>query len=188
MHQNELARLLLKITGVVVIAYALIGLPQNMVLVLGMLPALPGFWQAVATPQFWGMSFAPFIIYLAIGLFLFLWSGKIADRIVVPVQESVSDAKDFQALEEIAICVLGLYFLAEGLSDAARWAGTEFSEMVRTHRSFGESVWLVGFGFIGSAIVRLFIGIALLLGRRGFIALRRRVVSFRPLANPNRYG
>ena len=77
MDQRGIGRLLVKITGLVVICYALIGLPQNFVTVMGMLSfggtrGVPGITEAIALPQFWGMSFGPFIIYLAIGLGLFL--------------------------------------------------------------------------------------------------------------------
>lgn len=182
MHQQEIARMLVKILGLVVVAYALIGLPQDIVLTIGMLgfgrgTGVPSLATAIRMPQFWGMSFAPFVIYVVIGLSLFWWSGRIVDHIVIRTQPNATDSTDYRTFEEIAIAVLGAYFLAEGLADMARWAGAELGDAIRNHRAFGQYIWSAQFGIISGGGMRIIIGVVLTIGSRGFVAFRRLLSS-----------
>src|SRR5690348_1138841 len=109
MSQHELARLLVKIAGLVFIVYAFIGLPQNIVYVVSWLSfetraGVLSFGQSLAMPQFWGMSFAPFVFYLVAGVALFRWSVKIVDGVVVGRDASeITSSAHCRGLEEMAV-------------------------------------------------------------------------------------
>jgi hypothetical protein len=172
MDEQALARLLLRMAGLVIVIYALVGLPGNVVTVLGFLSSshgreLPSFGQALTDPRFWGMSFAPSAIYLATGLSLFRWSGRLVNFVVLRhTEKHAHDAADYQAIEEIAVSVLGAYLCAEGLVEIARWAAVEFTERIITF-------WLTEGAILLSGAVYIVIGIMLLFWCRGFVALRR---------------
>lgn len=181
MDQRDLARMLVKIAGLVIVVYAVIGLPQNIVTVVAMLSfsnhtGLPSIGQAIAMPQFWGMSFTPFAIYLAIGLGLIWWSGKISDRVIVPPDaKNAPGSADYRGLEEAAVAVLGAYLCAEGVADAARLAGTAFGEATQQHMHIDAYLWGWQVGTVVGALTRIVLGAALMAGSRAFVAFRRRM-------------
>ncbi len=169
MDQRDLARLLVKIASLVIMAYALIGLPQNMVTVIGLLSfgratGTPSLGDALEMPQFWGMSFVPFAIYLAIGLGLFVGGGRIVDGFV-PAVRSRPDGEGAspRALEEIAVFILGLYFFGQGLADMAPWLADVVSFLNRAQVSL-----------VATPTMKVIIGIVLMFRCREVVKLRRR--------------
>jgi hypothetical protein len=177
MEQQNLGRLLIKVLGIIVIAYALIGLPQNVVTVIGMLSlgrstGVPRLTEAIEMPQFWGQILIPFIVYLAMGLWLFWWGGRTVDRVAARDKNEIIPSA-LHGLDELAVFILGLYFFAEGIVDITRWTTTEFAYDASSHSQFGSSVWVGNFGTLGSGGMRLLIGVFLTFGCRIVAALRR---------------
>jgi hypothetical protein len=176
MDQRDAGRLLAKATGLFVVAYTLIWFPENIILTVGILgfrtaSPVPSIMEAFATPQFWGMCFAPFLIDLAIGLGLIGWGSRAAHP-VAPQENSATTPAPWRAIEAIGLTILGLYFLGEGLADAAHWTAAELADAAANHGRFGASIWSAQFGIVGGAVMRIGIGTALLLRRSGFVALR----------------
>lgn len=181
MHQHDLARMLVKIAGLVIVVFAVIGLPQNIVTVVAVLSfsnraGLPSLGQAIAMPQFWGMSFAPFAAYLAIGLGLIWWSGTISDRVIVRRDpKDIPGSADYRGLEEAAVAVLGAYLCADGLADAARWVGAAGGQALQQHLPIARYLWGWQVGTAIGALMRIVLGAALMAGNQGFVAFRRRM-------------
>src|SRR5712691_4161881 len=103
MDQRDLARILVRIVGLIFISYAVIALPSNVLATIGLVK------QKIGQPELWAISIAPFI-YLVVGLGLFSWSRQLADRIVGPRGSPISSPTRLHVSEEIAAAIVGLYF------------------------------------------------------------------------------
>jgi hypothetical protein len=105
--------------------------------------------------------------HLAVGLALFLFAGRIADRIVDRQRNEITFQGGWRAWEETAVAVLGLYSFVEGIFDAAGLAVAAL-----TQRGYVINL-------VVSTALKLGFGIALMLGARGLVALRLRLIAFR---------
>lgn len=92
---------------------------------------------------------------------------------------------DLRGVEEVVIAALGVYFVATGLADVIYyWGKIGLYQRYITENTFPMPVILEGdFGGIISAAGRVAIGALLFLFSRGVVALRRRLLSLRPLTN-----
>jgi hypothetical protein len=188
MDQRELARLLIKVAGLLVAVYALVILPYQITSVIGLLHqnASRDLWETIKLPSFWGMTISPAAISLALGLGLFFGSGRIVNHYVV-TGPSDADAKahQLQSLEEVAVAVLGLYLMVNGFIDAVRFVALLLYDATTLRNSFGEILASQNLDWMVSTAARLVIGIALMLRGHALVALRRGLVGLRPMANRN---
>lgn len=179
MSLRDIARLAIKIAGLIIIVSAGIELPSLLGRLLPLQAPMTA-WDVVA------MAFVPPAIAALIGLLLYWGSGRIADRLLVepaaPGQQG--GGLDLRGVEEIAIAALGLYFAANGIADAAYyWGKVGLYHRYITENTFPMPVILEGdFGGIVSTAARLVVGIGLVVFSRGIVAVRRRLLSLRPLA------
>ncbi|HXP74672.1 MAG TPA: hypothetical protein VN823_11050 [Stellaceae bacterium] len=187
MDQRELARLLIKVAGLLIAVYALIDLPYQIASVFGLFHQNTGrdLWEIIKIPTFWGMTISPAAISFGLGLSLFFGGGRIVNRYLVAGSSDVdARAGQLQGLEEVAVAVLGIYLLTGGLIDAARLIAqllynaatlkNSFSEILAMSRSLD---WMI------STAVRVAIGVALMLRGHALVALRRGLVGLRPMAD-----
>ena len=179
MDQRELARLLIKIAGVVIAVWGISTLPYQATNVT--------FWlnqpieRAILLPQFWALTVVPGAICIAIGASLFLSGGSLAKRLVPKSERSPPEAKsDWEQLEQVAVAVLGLYFVADSLSDLTQTAGIVLSNILQRMGGW----WYIVSTFVLSVLVdfiRLAIGIALMLRGHVLVSIRRGIVRMRTL-------
>ncbi|MGK9236386.1 hypothetical protein KXS07_31685 [Inquilinus limosus] len=177
MPLREIARLLVKIAGLVVIVSAVIDLP---VLLGRMLPMeAPMTARDVIT-----MTFVPPAIAGLIGIIMFWGAGRIVDRLLVtPATPSQGGGVDLRAVEEIAIAALGLYFVATGIADAFYYWGKAglYYRYVTENNIPMPIIAPDDFGGFASTAAQLAIGVVLVLLSRGIVAVRRRLLSLRPI-------
>ena len=129
-------------------------------------------WQTVAVI---GTSLlGPFAIQAAVGL-CFLWcSGRIVDKVsLAPEKDGIVEAADLRNIEITLVAVLGLYFIADGVAELIRssliW-GIRYSESGSL-----SATWNGYISVFVEPLVKLIIGIMLVLGRGGSVAVRHRV-------------
>jgi hypothetical protein len=176
--RRDLTRLLVRIFGLIILASAVVGLPLSIYRFVVYLSALDGAravysWQDVA---FIGASyFGPFVAYTAVGLCFLWWSGRIIDRASLAPErgenEAVVESTDLRNIEISVVAVLGLYFVADGLAELCR-----VSLGLRQRYGIDGSLslfWHVDLPFFAEALVKLIIGISLVLGRGGTVAVLR---------------
>jgi hypothetical protein len=176
--RRDLTRLLVRIFGLIILASAVVGLPLSIntfAIQLSVWDAGRAIytWQDVA---FVGVSyFGPFVAYTAVGLCFLWWSGRITERASLAPEQGESDAlvesTDLRNIEISLVAVLGLYFLADGLAELCR-----VSLRLGLRYPIGgppSLFWSVDIVFIVEALVKLIIGISLVLGRGGTVAVLR---------------
>ncbi|MGK9170610.1 hypothetical protein KXR53_30205 [Inquilinus limosus] len=130
------------------------------------------------------MAFVPPAIAGLIGIVMFWGSGRIVDRLLVePATPGQGGGPDLRAVEEIAIAALGLYFVAIGIADAFYYwgkAGLHYRYVTENNIPMPD-IAPDDFGGFVSTAARLAIGVMLILFSRGIVAVRRRLLSLRPL-------
>lgn len=186
MYLRDLARLLVKIAGLLILVSAVTRVPGDFVWVLGGKASLD-IW-AVAL-----MVFAPAAISVGVGALLFFCVDPIIDRaLFTGSQTGSAQPADLRSFEEIAFAVLGLYIFSTGLTEAVYyWGRTDL--YYQAVKSLSASVPALSppalsasdFGGFCAAALRLAIGIALMLAAHRFVALRRFLISLRPMSDAN---
>src|SRR5258708_1029053 len=176
--RRDLTRFLIRIFGLIILASPLVGLPLSIYSFVVYLRALDGAravysWQDVA---FIGASsFGPFGAYTAVGLCFLWWSGRIIDRASLAPErgenEAVVESTDLRNIEISVVAVLGLYFVADGLAELCR-VSLGLGQRYGIDGSL-SLFWHVDLPFFAEALVKLIIGISLVLGRGGTVAVLR---------------
>lgn len=178
MPLRDIARLLVKIAGLVIIVSAVIDLP---VLLARSLP----IEEPMTARDVIAMALVPPAIAVLIGIVMFWGAGRIADRLLVaPAAPGRGGSLDLRAIEEIAIAALGLYFAATAIADAFYYWGKAglYYRYVTENNIPLPVIAADDFGGFVSTAVRLAIGLILVLLSRGIVAVRRRLLSLRPIA------
>jgi hypothetical protein len=178
--RRDLTRLFVKVFGLIILLTAVVGLPAEINAFIVRLVVFKATnpidtWQALALLA--GISFGPFAVYAAVGLGFLCWSGRIVDRVgIAPEQGEVVESPGLRDIEVSLVAVLGLYFFASGLAELCRLS---FSLGLA---ALGDPplpprmlLWSGEIGSAVQAVVKLMIGILLVLGRGGSVALRRRL-------------
>lgn len=186
MTRRDLTRLFVRVFGLFILVSAVVWLPLSTERFIVELSALEaGYfvytWQTVALRG--ASHFGPFVTYAAVGLCCLWWSGRIVDRVsIAPDQGEVVESTDLRNIEISLVAVLGLYFLADGFAELCRWSISQIlsypvsGPITRDWLSIMRN-WLLiwDIPFIVQALVELIIGILLVLGRGGTVAVRRRI-------------
>src|SRR5690348_2623808 len=111
MFLRDIARLLIKLTGLVILIFGITSLPRS----LGWLFAsdVPNRIFTMLT-----VGIAPATLWIVVGGAMYYGAGRIADRALLRGEpESAIAAFDFRGLEEIAVSVLGLYVFSSGIAE-----------------------------------------------------------------------
>jgi hypothetical protein len=176
MNPNDISRLLLRVTGLFAIAYTITIIPLEFeAAVLWTSRGQPA--PAVQVPSSAFISVVPLLVALAIGGLLW-WAGR----------PRTSDHRKttqigLKNIEEIAVFALGIFFAGSGLVRFIGIAINVFANDVRVHYPLTVSE-LLAYPSISYGIVQLLVGIPLVVGHRGIVALRHKINSLRPMANP----
>lgn len=177
MRQSDLARLLVKIAALVIVVSALLDLPNDVI------RFLPSHGRADLL-QFAGMTFAPVSITLLAGLAMFWWAGSIVDRVLVAdASEAAARPFDSRPFEEIALTVLGAYVTVAGVSECvyywSKWAFTP--DLMTLVGSTSAPMPPLTIGGLLAGAARIAIGLLLVFGSRGLVALKGRILKLRPM-------
>jgi hypothetical protein len=177
-----LARLLVKVAALVIIAAALMELPQTI------LRLIEGTRRTAGLESV-GLAFTPVSVSLLGGLAMFLWAGPIVDRTLVSgPAEKDAEAADLSGFEEIALTVLGVYVLTAGLAELvyywAQWG--PYYDLVIDDRA--PRIAPRQFAGLLAGATRILIGVILVLFSRGFVAFKRRLLALRPLRRDQPVG
>jgi len=185
--RRDLTGLFVKFFGVIVLLSAVIPLPIQ---IYALVSTLHGLHQnslvfgEVKSGYTWltieliGTSlFVPLAVKATAGLGLIWWSGRIADKVsLTPGKDQIVEAPDLRNIEVALVAVLGLYFIADGLAELFRWS----LSLVFRFLANGSLLvaWEENIPFLVETLVKLTIGILLLLGRGGSVAMRHRAHSW----------
>ena len=171
MSRREVARLLVKVSGIAILAVALARLPGDIRAFGDHLDFLTiqgvfGDGEAIAIAA--SSSLLPFAIMLISGLGIVWISGHFMTAVR-------SDWIYFRRLETILVAVIGVYFLADGLSDSIRWLALMVSFIIAYDRPFTDLFSPHAGDFHVRGGVKLIVGFFVIIGRKGIVAARRRV-------------
>jgi len=177
MNARDLSRLLIRIAGLVVIVDALVGLPESFERVQ--------FHEASAPIlDIIGMTLAPFALSLCAGLILFGFAGAISDRVLVTSRLNPAST-GMQAAEEIALMVLGVYVLINGIAECIYYVAKAELIAAAVHATSARAYQtLEDFAGVFAGAFRVVAGLLLIACSRGLVALRRRLLSLRDLRAP----
>ena len=178
MRHSDLARLLVRITGLVIIVSTIAQLPFLLV------RALPGVARELSTALLMAtLGMAALSIF--VGLMVFWGAGRLVDHFVSP-RDGASPASttiNLQPIEELAIAILGIYIATDGVGEIiyALGKGKLYSDLIGdmaipVHLSPSKFASFLAGG------ARIIIGLVLVLKARGLAALRRRLIGLRSIS------
>jgi dipeptide/tripeptide permease len=117
MTQRDLARLLVKFAAIVIFATAFTALPE------WLMQELRSPDRPAALKLIW-MAFAPASVSMLAGLAMYWWAEPLVEGTLVGKNPVGAPADmDLRAFEEIALTVLGVYFLTSGLAEGLYYWG-----------------------------------------------------------------
>jgi hypothetical protein len=156
MDTRSIGAIIIKITGLVMVVISIIQIPAYF--------PLTGRGYSFSFGEMLGTAALGLGPLALIGLLLWFFPGTITNRIVSGAPAG-STPIDFRPLELIALTVLGVFILAEGLVGAVRDAAVI---IVMNRQSPAPALIPASIvGHIAATIAELAIGIALCVGARG---------------------
>jgi hypothetical protein len=177
LHWHAVARLLVKIAGVIMVVNALVGLPAAMygfIIHLSLLEREGGSLSAGALFLLVAARLGSSIISAVVGVGLFLWRRRVLvgnER----DEHAPIEAEGLHALEAILIAVLGIYFFADGLIEIIRAVASELLNVV-VHAVPWQALLRANlFVFYGAGIMKVILGTLLILRQEGTIAVYNRL-------------
>ena len=173
--ERNIARLLTKIAGLLLLIYGVL--------------LVPGVLAAFLEHRRDAQNLVPFIaaavialIWISLGLGLLCGTRRIVDRTMFS-EPQTGVAPDLRAIEEVAIAVLGLYLFATGITaSVGEGVQLDFFYRLATANRQPISIPQNEYAGIAAAATRIILGLALFFLSRGVVALRRRLLSLRPMA------
>lgn len=173
--ERNLARLLTKIAGLLLLIYGVLLVPG----------VLAAFFVDRRDPQ----NLVPLVaaavialLWIILGLGLLYGTERIVDRTMFS-EPQTGVPSDLRAIEEIAIAVLGVYILVGGIAEAVREAAyLDLLYRLAAANRQAISIPQNEYAGIAAAATRIILGLALFFLSRGVVAVRRRILSLRPMA------
>jgi hypothetical protein len=178
MPARDLARLLVKIAGLIILIYGFTDLP----ITLGQAFAIADQTKIVGATILSVVAALPSLIA---GIVLFAWPDTIVERALArPAETTDAVPCNSRTIEEIALTVLGFYIVASGAAEGFYyWAQVDLYYRYAAGTGYMPTEMTpTQFGGIGAAVTRLVLGTLLIVTSRGLVALRRRLLSLRPMA------
>ena len=169
MDYKSLTLLLLRLTGVIIMVWAITAAPHTFVLL-----HLSAGVNTDSAP--WLLTIVASALPILVGLLLVYFPGTIANKIVAPGTESI----DILNLQQLAFSVLGLYFISLAVFDAVYWlAKLRIYFAVYSELNYGRPDRLLpnDFAGIASTCVQFVSGLVLLFGGRRLANLVHRLRS-----------
>lgn len=175
MDLKDLARIIIRGAGLVIIILAINRLPYSVVSLLGS----NATW--IPRPLWALVVFAPAIASIIGGLVLVGSAENIVSRAFSSERQNGSvDSNYLFALEEVAVVTLGIYIISVTVSDSAYYLYTMLLSSSNT-RSIDPKPF--DFGAVYWFATRIVCGVILLFGSHGVVILRHRLTEFRPMKN-----
>ena len=161
MNHNEISQLLLKLSGLLIIIFTIISIPNY-------------FTAYSATQLFFGNSVSdipafilsvlvPFFISLLLGFLLFIFPTTITKKILR--KPSPSTDAPINEITIIAYSAIGMYFLAISTADLVYWAS--YFTLMSNHVQESAYYTTDNIARVLTTFAELTIGLVLLLGSRG---------------------
>jgi hypothetical protein len=179
LRRRDVARLLVKFCGLLVVLDALISLPAAAETFLLYLHALKDVKSINASAEaviaLAAHYFAQPFIYLVVGLAVIWWARPGTDGLAATEgSPDANDAPKLPEIEAILIAVLGVYFLCDGVTDLIRTGGWISINVIANGAPLGGMNWINSASY-AVGFLKLGIGILLILRREGIVTLRRRI-------------
>jgi hypothetical protein len=111
LNYNDLTRVLIKIAGAIIIAFAISGMPSYLSYYFSLRLPDESVWL------FFSYTVLPMAVPLCLGVVMLYLPGTIANKIVSPSERGSPAVSDLEGLQVVAFGVLGLYLLFQVLSD-----------------------------------------------------------------------
>lgn len=161
MNYNELSSLLLKISGLIIIIFTVINIPNYFI---GYYSTQNFFGNEVSDlAAFLGSVFLPAFITIAIGFLLFKFPKTVTNKIIAGSSESSS--ADLKTITAVAYSAIGMYFVAFSIADLVYWA--IYYGMILNELKTNEFFTIDNKVKVIATFVELLIGLILLLGSSG---------------------
>lgn len=176
MDYRSLTSLLLRLTGVVIMAASAVSVPGTFVSLY-----LRDVGGGGVNAETWLLTAIAATFPIVIGLLLIYFPARVANKLVAGDGEAADAQRlDAQHLEQIAFSILGLYFIAMAMFDAVYWCAKRASTpfiLVDLGLSARRPLLLLDRDFAGvvQTGVQFVIGVLLLFGGRGLANLLRRL-------------
>lgn len=176
LDRRAVARLLVKLGGLLIALYGLISLFEAANLFVVQLRLLNAAREGLsAFILLTAFVFASPLVYLIGGLGVMWWAQSGTAR--APAADDPPDASGGPRLADIEatlIAILGIYFLCEGLSFVLATAGSMMFNVIVNRMPVGDANRFLAADY-GAGLVRLVIGMLLIMRREGIAALRGRI-------------
>jgi hypothetical protein len=160
MDIRAISAVLLKVAGLVLIALSIAQVPSHFPL------AMREGWGSVALLLAIAVGIGP---QLLLGAAFWFFPGTIANKIVAG--PTMPEASDFKELQLVALAVVGVYLIAQALTECAYLAAT----VIAVSRESPDVPLTPLAGRAAAAIAELMIGVGICLGRAGISALIHRM-------------
>jgi hypothetical protein len=167
MDLNDISRILIKVAGISIMVFVLVGIPTYISYYFSLRLADFSFMA------FFFMSILPMLIPLSAGYLMWKFPGTIANKIVSSEKEkATTNSKTIEDIEIIAFSVLGLYLLFNATSDIAY----NLSYFYQTKEAAGEGSLLIEpYSFIIATIVEIIFALILLFGSKTLVRMFRKL-------------
>ncbi len=172
MDHRTLSNLIIRLAGLIVLINALLAIPGTIVELAG----TPYPDQLIGPAIFAGVAA---LLPLVAGLAMVWFPGTISNRIIGVRGGEVIDSDDSLGLQQTAVSILGLYFIAVSLIDAVYWVARArlYALLVAAPPVNLNAPALLREDFAGmvATAAQLLIGLGLVLGSRGLARLLARL-------------
>jgi hypothetical protein len=173
MDLRDLARIIIRVAGLIILVLAVSKLPYGVLSALGTNSApVPRFVLSL-------VALMPAIASILGGLTLVASAEAIANRAFVSKHNEISpDAKNTYALEEVSVFAIGIYIITTAISDGSYYL---YILLISSDNANGNTPRPMYVGLIYAFIVRFFLGVLLLMGSRSIVAFRHQLLRLRPM-------
>lgn len=174
MDHRTLSKLIIRLAGLIILVNALLAVPGTIVELAG----TPYPDQLIGPAIFAGMAV---LLPVVAGLAMVWLPGTIGNRITCIQGGETIESTEPPELEQTALSVLGLYFIAVSLIDAVYWVARArlYAAFIAAPPVHPDAPPLLPEDFAGMVAnaAQLLIGLGVVLGRRGLAKLLVRLRS-----------
>jgi hypothetical protein len=166
-----LVRLVLKLAGLVMVMFALVGIATALMAALAAIVADLDFPGGAQT--FYLLSASPVVLLVA-GSILWLFPSPIANTVIADAPADADESPDWTLrLQTVLVLALGLYFFIDGISTFVYDGVYQYVVSSATQIPVTKDGQMIA--SIAGNVVRSGLGLFLILGRRGLLASLNRL-------------
>jgi hypothetical protein len=174
MDYRSSTKLLIKLAGAIFLFQAVELIPGAVSAATKTLAIAHVPWPLALPPLLFGPIFTAIV-----GLALFLWPGKVANRFFAEDSISLGSPSDSR-IQEVALSVLATYFVITGVAQV----GFDLTSLLKTSVFAEASGRVLPEGFVTErcahlafAVIQIVFGVALFLGVRWLVAAQQRFLE-----------